>query len=129
MPAGSTQADGLDVIAPDPTAVVFSGKAYAVEPLRIGQLPAFARAIRPLSGAIDGLLAQGLTAAGLLDLVAEHGEQVIEALAVATKVPADVIAQGDPADLVPAMLRVFQVNRDFLMGRLSPALQAAAQAM
>lgn len=117
--------EGLDVIEPAARGVQFRGRQVVVRPLTVGQLPAFARAIRPIIGQLGTL---ELSVDGLLDLIADHGEHVIEAVAVATGVPADDIRQAGADEMIALVAEVISANRDFLVGRLPTALQAVARA-
>lgn len=120
--------DPLDVIEAAPTAITIAGRVASIRPLKIGQIPAFTRALRPMMGGIaaavggDNAITIGTA---LVDLIADHGEGIIELLAVATQIPAAEIAEADPAELVPVIQAVISVNKDFLLGRLIPALRAA----
>lgn len=122
--------DGLDLIDPPGEPVTLGGKTYTVGPLTIGQLPAFARAIKPVSGAIEEALRSGagFSADLVLDLIAEHGDTVIEAVSIATGIAADEVRKGNAADLLSVVPAVLKANRDFLLGRLTPGLRAAMTA-
>jgi len=123
----STADDGLDVLAPAPRPVQFKGQAYQVGPLKLGQLPAFARAIRPLTGALGDMFTgdRPLDVGGVVDLMADHGEELLQAVAIATGIPRAELDKGDAADLLHLVPVVLSVNRDFLLGRLPPAMRAA----
>ena len=119
--------DDLAVIQPASRPVDFRGKQYPLGPLTMGQLPAFARTIRPLSDVL-GQFADGerhLTAAAVIDLMADHGEQIIEAVSIATRIPRAELEAGDVGDLLHLVPAVLSVNRDFLLGRLPPTMRAA----
>lgn len=120
--------DSLDVIEPAPGEFIIAGTSYKIRPLTIGQIPPFTRALRPMMGALVGVI-QGKDAAamgvGMLDLVADHGEQIIELVSIATGLPASTVSAADAAELLPAVQAVIAVNKDFLIGRLIPALRAA----
>lgn len=121
---------GLDVIDPPAGSVSFRGVQYVVGPLKIGQLPAFARAIKPVSAHIEQAITsgRGFQVEMLLDLIAEHGESVIEAVSVATGIPGAELREGDAAELLALIPAVLRTNKDFLIGRLTPAVRAAVRA-
>lgn len=121
---------GLDVIAPPTTAVSFRGAQYQVGPLRVGQIPAFARAIRPMLGTIIGSFGDdsAVSVDSIMDAIADHGEQFIEAVSIASGIPVEQLREADAAEFLALVPIVLRVNRDFLKGRLSPAIAAAIQA-
>jgi hypothetical protein len=121
-------ADDLDLIDPPPREVVFRGRPVQIRPLTIGQLPAFARALQPAADAMAAALADPGPAA-LLGLVARHGDDVIAAMSAASGLElAEVQGAGIP-DSLRLLRAVMDVNRDFLPGRLTTLMQAAAAAM
>ncbi len=126
----SDDASGLAAIDPQGRPpVLFGGERVQVKPLTVGQLPAFARAIKPIFGTLEEAFTTGSLSAGLiLDLAADHGEQVVEAISVATAVPVEKINQATPDELLMLVVEVMSINRDFLLRRLNPAIQSAAVA-
>lgn len=96
-----------------------AGVGLTVEPVRLGALPAFVRAVQPFAQALS---------AGVVDpvqLLADHGERVAQALQVATGQPRswiDALALDDAVELAVA---VVEVNAGFLRSRLLPAIEAA----
>lgn len=121
---------GLDVIAPPTTAVSFGGEQYQVGPLRVGQIPAFARAIRPMLGTIISAFGDDASVSvdSIMDAIADHGEHFIEAVSIASGIPVEKLRDSDAAEFLAIVPVVLRVNRDFLRGRLSPAIAAAMQA-
>lgn len=119
--------DDLNVIAPAATAATFNGREIQIRPLKVGQLPAFARAIKPLGGSIEGIAtgAQVLGVATILAMVADHGEAVVEAVSIATGVPAAELNDSTPDQLAELIVLVLKVNADFFKGRLTPAILGA----
>jgi len=120
--------DDLSVLAPEALGSVELGEGAAawrgqVRPLKIGQLPAFARAARPLADRIGGLLAGGVTAEAVLDLIEQDFDRVVELLHVATGAPVEAVKE---ATLDQALGAVLAANKDFLRGRLAAALRTAA---
>ena len=61
----------------------------------------------------------------VLELIADHGDEVVDAMSIATGIPADEIRQADAAELLSLVPPVLKSNRDFLIGRLSPEIRAA----
>jgi len=119
----------LDVIEPAATSASFNGREIHITPLKVGQLPAFARAIKPISGVIEGM-ATGKLAPDLFTLLAmvgEHGESVVEAVSIATGVDRDELMRSTPDQLIELAIVAVRVNADFFKGRLTPAILAAVK--
>lgn len=98
-----------------------AGRGLTLTPVRLGQLPAFVRAVEPFAKQI---------ASGHLDpfeLLADHGVNVIRALEVATREPRDWIESLAMDDAVALVAAVLEVNADFFVQRVMPALQDAMQ--
>jgi hypothetical protein len=111
----------LDVIeSPNVRTVDYRGERIEIRPLTIGQLPGFVRNAKPVLAEVfkDGEIE--LTPELLLDLVAEHGEALTAAAAVAVKRPVEWIAEGDPGEFVALVAAVIGVNVDFFAHRLAP---------
>lgn len=116
--------DELETIyQPKTLDVAAFGGIVLVVPLTVGQLPAFARAIRPLAPTLQS------GGADWLDLLAEHGEAMIESVGIGTGLtPADL--HGLPPDeFVALAAAVMEVNMDFFVRRLAPAVSAVAEKM
>jgi len=133
-------ADEFDAIEPAPVELTVGGKAFALRPVTMDRLPAFARALRPIMPTIAELMALDekadpqYAADTLLELVDKDGEQMVEALAVAiAKDKADIAAQRlvvgglNSADFLALALPAIKVNADFFARRLLPMLLAMWQ--
>ena len=123
--------DDLSVLAPEALGTVEFGDGPAawrgqVRPLKIGQLPEFARAARPLADRVGALLAGGVTAEAVLDLIEQDFERVINLLHVATGAPVEAVKDATLDQALGAVLAVLAANKDFLRGRLAAALRTAA---
>jgi hypothetical protein len=103
-----------------------SAVAVVVRPLKVGQLPAFARAIQPLSAEIGAALTAGLSVDSVLGLVTEHFDKVVDALSAATGATPEAIREATVEQAMELVLAVLQANKDFLRGRLVAALKTAA---
>lgn len=114
----------LDILDPTGRNVTVAGRMVSVLPLTIGQLPRFVRAIQPalpmLAGKEDP---------DWLALVGEHGEALIEAAAIATGLEVAEIEVAAPDEFVLLCGAIFEVNTDFFVRRLAPALQSATANM
>lgn len=110
---GAELPDELDVIEPAAVETAFGGRAVALRPLTVGQLPAFARALRPMMGVLQRLDLDALDAAAVIDLLADHGEHLLQALSVATGISRAELDRADPASVIGLVAPVIKVNADF----------------
>lgn len=119
----------LDVIDPAGMPVDFRGRLFHVKPLKVGQLPAFARAIQPLGGVVQGIASgtTSLDASMLLGVVANHGEALVLAINIATGIAVEDLNESTPDKLIEVVVAVLKVNADFFKGRLTPAILGAVK--
>lgn len=111
--------DAFAALPPVPETVTIGGETLGLMPLKVGELPAFARAVQPM--------VQRLSASpDWLALMADDGEAVIEAVSIASRRPLEWVAGLDLDDAVRLAQAVFEVNADFFVRRLMPAIDAAA---
>jgi len=108
--------DGLGVFVPEPRRIEAGGKTVAVAPLKVRQVPAFARAIGPAL--------QSLAAGDLAAVLGTHGDALIEAVAAATGEPADWLGELAPDEFLRLAAEVVEVNADFFVRRVAPTLEA-----
>lgn len=125
-------ADDLDVIDPAPRRVRFRGEDLELRPLRLGDLPAFSRLVRPvIAEFVDGRHPEWIDNDDLmiLELTELHGESIINAAAIATGRPAAWIADVEStAELVALVQEIVDVNRDFFIRAMMAEMRAPAQA-
>lgn len=106
----------LETLIPQGVELVIGGQALSVKPLKVGQMPAFLRAVSPAMahltrGEIDWLL-----------LFGEHGDDLLSAIGIAVGKPrlwVDELA-ADEAILLAA--KVIEVNADFFTRTVLPRL-------
>ena len=111
--------DMFAALPPVPLSIEIAGERIDLTPLKVCEVPAFARAVQPI--------AVGLSASpDWLALLAEHGEAVIAAIAIATRRPVDWVAGLDLDEAVRLAEAVFGVNADFFIRRLLPSVTQAA---
>ena len=111
--------DMFAALPPVPLSIEIAGERIDLTPLKVGEVPAFARAVQPI--------AVGLSASpDWLALLAEHGEAVIAAIAIATRRPVVWVAGLDLDEAVRLADAVFGVNADFFIQRLLPSVTQAA---
>lgn len=120
--------DDLSVIEPLADEVIFAGKKRKITPIKVGQLPRFTRAFKGIGMQHVQGLANG-DPAMMFDLIAEHGDNVIEAVTVASCIDRKEVEGAELDELVMLAAVVMRVNANFFVHRLLPAIrQAAAQA-
>ena len=111
--------DMFAALPPVPLSIEIAGERIDLTPIKVGELPAFARAVQPI--------AAGLSASpDWLALLAEHGEAVIATIAIATRRPVVWVAGLDLDEAVRLAEAVFGVNADFFIRRLLPSVTQAA---
>ena len=106
-------------LPPVPVSVEISGEHIDLTPLKVGEVPAFARAVQPIAASLSA-------SPDWLALMAEHGEAAIAAIAVATRRPVEWVAGLDLDEAVRLAEAVFGVNADFFIRRLLPIVTQAA---
>jgi hypothetical protein len=121
---------GMGMIEPAGTAVTFAGREVTITPLNVGRMPAFARAVKPVGQVLEQVAAGELTLdlPGMLDIMAEHGDAVIAAVSIASRIPEAELREGELDELVGLASAALKVNADFFARRLMPALAAAMAA-
>ena len=111
--------DTFAVLPPVPVSVEIAGERIDLTPIKVGDLPAFARAVQPLAASLSA-------SPDWLALLAEHGEAAIAAIAIATRRPVEWVAGLDLDEAVRLAEAVFEVNADFFIRRLLPSVTQAA---
>jgi len=114
-------AGDLKGFAPVPTQVTLGdGTLLELAPVRLGELPRLLACARPLQ---DDLTAQP----DWLALLLKHSDAVLELLSICSRRPrawVDGLALDDAVLLCTAL---FEVNADFFVARVAPAVHGAAQ--
>ena len=109
-----------------PTVITLQNSALQIHitPLKLGEIPAMAAAMAPMSAAIEALK----TAAQpeWFALIAAHGQHLIKALAIATRQPAEYLAELDLADSVTLIEAVIACNADFFTRQVLPKITSAS---
>ncbi len=111
--------DTFAALPPVPVSAEIAGERIDLTPLKVGEVPAFARAVQPIAASLSA-------SPDWLALMAEHGEAAIAAIAVATRRPVEWVAGLDLDEAVRLAEAVFGVNADFFIRRLLPSVTQAA---
>ncbi len=113
-------ADDVDVLDPPSRTVRFGGRDVLVRPMTVGKIPAVTRALR-------GVQLGDTSLEGIMVLVADHGDQVLQAAALATDLPLDEVKEAALPEFVELFGAVVEVNAAFFtraVGALLGALGA-----
>jgi hypothetical protein len=127
-----SDASDLSAIDPAPFGVVILGDGpgrteVVVKPMKLGKLPAFARALGPISGDIETMLAEGVSAAAVIKLVDGRFGDVLEALVIASGATRELLEDSTLEQGMELLLAVLRANRDFFKGRAATVLRTAAE--
>lgn len=105
---------------PSPRVVTVAGTAVELTPIRLGELPRILAAVRPIAADLSA-------GPDWLDLLARHGDAVLDLLAITTRRERAWVDDLSLEDAVTLAAAVFELNADFFVGRVVPAIQGAAQ--
>jgi len=112
---------GMKGFAPAPTQVTLGdGTLFELGPVRLGELPRLLACARPLQ---DDLTAQP----DWLALLLKHSDAVLQMLSICSRRPREWVDGLALDDAVLLCTAVFEVNADFFVARVAPAVQGAAQ--
>ena len=111
----------LEQLTATPQALQIAGESLTIAPLKVGQLPAFLRAITPL---MDYLRAPVID---WLALLAQRGDDLLAALAIAVKKPEDWIHALNADEALMLAAKVMEVNADFFTRTVLPQLDRLMQ--
>lgn len=112
--------DTFAALPPVPETLIIGGETLDITPLKVGELPIFARTVRPFAGK--------LTAdPDWLRLLSEDGETVILALAIACRRPPEWVSLLALDDAIRLAEAVFGANADFFIRRVVPEITRVSQ--
>ena len=106
-------------LPPFPATVVIAGENLDITPLKVGELPTFARAVRSIAIKLS-------PDPDWLSLLSEDGECVILALAIACRRPHEWVAGLALDDAIHLAEMVFEANADFFIRRVVPEVMRVA---
>jgi hypothetical protein len=106
----------LEKLIPQTLEITLAGETVAVKPLKIGQMPAFLRAITPVMQQITGERIDWLA------LFGERGDDLLTAVAIATAKPREWIDALDADEAILLAAKVIEVNADFFTRTVMPRL-------
>ncbi len=114
--------DAVDVI-PEDELFTIGGEVLHIGPLKVRNIPAFTRAVRPCMAQLGG------DDIDWLGLVADHGEKIIAAMAIATGKTDEWVGDLECDDLLRLVQKVMEVNLDFFAHRLMPVMRKTVTEM
>ena len=106
----------LEQLIPQPVELMVGGETLAIKPLKVGQMPAFLRAISPVM--------QHLTRAEIdwLTLFGEQGDDLLAAIAIAVAKPRQWVDDLAADEAILLAAKVIEVNADFFTRTVLPKL-------
>ena len=111
----------LEQLTATPQALQIAGETLLISPLKVGQLPAFLRAITPLMDYLREPVIDWLA------LLAQRGDDLLAALAIAVKKPEDWIHALNADEALMLAAKVMEVNADFFTRAVLPQLEGLMQ--
>ena len=106
----------LDNLVPQTVELVIDGEPLAIRPLKVGQLPAFLRAITPVMQYLGG---DGID---WLALFGERGDDLLTAVSIAIGKPRGWVDALDADEAILVAAKVIEVNADFFTRTVIPRL-------
>jgi hypothetical protein len=106
----------LDKLVPQAFEITLAGETVGVKPLKVGQMPAFLRAITPVMQQIGG---EGID---WLALFGERGDDLLTAVSIAIGKPRAWVDALDADEAILLAAKVIEVNADFFTRTVMPRL-------
>jgi hypothetical protein len=106
----------LESLIPQAVELVIDGEPLAIKPLKVGQMPAFLRAITPVMQQIGG---DGID---WLALFGERGDDLLTAVSIAVGKPRAWVDALDADQAILLAAKVLEVNADFFTRTVMPRL-------
>jgi hypothetical protein len=106
----------LEKLIPQALELSINGETLAIKPLKVGQMPAFLRAISPVM--------QHLTKTEIdwLALFGERGDDLLSAIAIAVGKPRQWVDELAADQAIVLAAKVIEVNADFFTQAVMPKL-------
>ena len=112
---GTAMSD-LETLIPQAAELVIDGEPLAIKPLKVGQMPAFLRAITPVMQQIGG---DGID---WLALFGERGDDLLTAVSIAGGKPRAWVDELAADEAILLAAKVIEVNADFFTRTVMPRL-------
>lgn len=105
---------------PQPVTLDIAGEALSITPIRIGDVPALLAAVQPFADQLAS------TDPDWLSILSTHGTALLRTLALASRRPQEWIDELPLDEAIALATAIFEVNADFFVQRVMPAVQAAS---
>ena len=112
---GTAMSD-LETLIPQAVELDIDGEPLAIKPLKVGQMPAFLRAITPVMQQIGGDGIDWLT------LIGERGDELLTAVSIAIGKPRAWVDELAADEAILLAAKVIEVNADFFTRTVMPRL-------
>ena len=112
---GTAMSD-LETLIPQAVELVIDGEPLAIKPLKVGQMPAFLRAITPVMQQIGGDGIDWLT------LIGERGDELLTAVSIAIGKPRAWVDELAADEAILLSAKVIEINADFFTRTVMPRL-------
>ncbi|WP_339751909.1 DUF6631 family protein [uncultured Marinobacter sp.] len=112
--------DEMNILIPETLELDIAGERIEITPLRLGEFPAMLKAVRPFAAQLEA-------DPDWLSLLAEHGEALLDSLAVACRRPRDWVDGLALDEALTLAASVFEVNADFFVQRVAPNVTELAE--
>ncbi|CAK0743387.1 conserved hypothetical protein [Gammaproteobacteria bacterium] len=109
----------IETLIPPSETLTIGGENVVVSPLKVGQLPAFLRAVQPIISHLSEPSIDWLTMFG------ERGDDLLTAVAIAVKKPRTWVADLDAHDAILLAAKVIEINSNFFTRTVLPKLNEA----
>lgn len=106
----------LDKLVPQACEITLAGETVSVKPLKVGQMPAFLRAITPVMQQISG---DGID---WLALFGQQGDDLLTAVSIAVGKPRAWVDDLAADEAIVLAAKVIEVNADFFTRTVMPRL-------
>ena len=106
----------LETLIPQAFEITLAGESVAIKPLKVGQMPAFLRAITPVMQQIGG---DGID---WLALFGERGDDLLTAVSIAVNKPRAWVDELAADEAILLAAKVIEVNADFFSRAVIPKL-------
>lgn len=106
----------LEQLIPQATDLAIHGETLAIKPLKVGQMPAFLRAITPVMHHLNR------SEIDWIALFGERGDDLLSAIAIAVGKPRSWVDDLAADEAIVLAAKVIEVNADFFTRTVMPKL-------
>ena len=106
----------LEQLIPQASSLVIHGETLAIIPLKVGQMPAFLRAITPVMHHLNR------SEIDWIALFGERGDDLLSAIAIAVGKPRSWVDDLAADEAIVLAAKVIEVNADFFTRTVMPKL-------